>query len=106
MSQQTTRRCDYRVVGDADGSRACGREAQNISFYAEATVYTADLCQRHADMLTNRIAPFVAVGSPVKVSYSDTPKIRAWLREQGHELSDRGRIPIPLLIEYHEANSS
>jgi len=35
----------------------------------------------------------------------ENAKIRAWAKEEGLELSDRGRIPAPIVEAYRKANA-
>ena len=35
----------------------------------------------------------------------ENAKIRAWAKEEGHDLSDRGRIPAPIVEAYRKAHA-
>jgi hypothetical protein len=47
-----------------------------------------------------------AATSPSAPKRGDLGAIRAWARENGHKVSERGRIPGSLLTAYDEANSA
>lgn len=89
---------------DIDGSDADG----TVYFALDGINYEIDLSAEHADALRESFAEWVAAarratgrvsrrraGGRPQVS-SDAREIRTWAREQGIEVSDRGRIPAPV----------
>ncbi|MCW2932910.1 MAG: Lsr2, partial [Actinomycetia bacterium] len=38
-----------------------------------------------------------------KPSAVDTVAVRAWARENGHDIKDRGRVPAELVVKFREA---
>ncbi len=51
-------------------------------------------------------APPRAVARPVRGAggSQDTAKIRAWAKENGYEVNDRGRVPADIREAYEKAN--
>ncbi|MFC6153980.1 histone-like nucleoid-structuring protein Lsr2 [Nocardioides yefusunii] len=103
------------LVDDIDG----GEATQTVSFGLDGTSYEIDLNDDNAELLREAIAPFVGharkvTGAPAKRGGSKksaasndgpTPKeIRAWAIANGHELSERGRVPEEIRAAYEAAH--
>jgi len=98
-------------IDDMDGTEAIG----TIRFSLDGTEYEIDLNAGHSDALRSSLAPYVTharkVGSPGKRSSRsrrgagavDTTAVRAWARDQGIEIKDRGRVPAGVVARYREA---
>ncbi|GAA4059319.1 histone-like nucleoid-structuring protein Lsr2 [Agromyces indicus] len=98
------------LVDDLDGSEA----DRTIAFSINGDGYAIDLSSANAEKFEAALAPFVdaarrtssgrAGGSARRRSggggAGDTKDAREWLRANGHQVSDRGRIPAPLLELY------
>jgi hypothetical protein len=97
------------LIDDIDGSDA----DRTISFSIDGDQYAIDVSKANADKFEAAVAPYVkaarktASGRPTTgrgrrggASAGDTKDAREWLRSNGHEVSDRGRIPAPLLELY------
>lgn len=78
-----------------------------------------DLCAEHAAELRRALRPWLRAASPAGPARStrrsarsgqrprrstDGPAIRAWAREQGIEVPDRGRIPAAVREAYAKAH--
>lgn len=88
-----------------------------ISYTWAGTALELDVCQKHADDMDKKIAPFVALsrrvtGSNVRgiksgVKFarkpSDAAKVREWARGQGIPVPDRGRMPVAITEQYAAA---
>ena len=106
MAQRT----QVLYVDDIDGSDAEG----TVRFGFDGTDYEIDLNKKHADQLAQAIGPFIAAAR--KVSSSRRPAraartgrqnlsdVRAWARDQGIKISERGRIPADVLAKYNAAH--
>jgi hypothetical protein len=104
------------LVDDLDGSKA----AETVSFALEGRQYEIDLSADNAARLRDHLAGFIAAarrGARSKRTRPDTTKatarptasdreqaaaIRDWARQNGHEVSDRGRIPHSVLDAYNQ----
>jgi Lsr2 len=115
MAQQTT----VRFVDDLDGSEASG----TFDFSLEGRSYQIDLSDENAAKLRDALAPYVdaarkaggrsrgraarqaaAAEKPARSSREETAAIRQWARDNGHQVSERGRIPKSVIEAYQAAN--
>lgn len=112
------RRIETLLIDDIDGTEATETfvfsydgKAWEIDLNAEnAANIRADLdkWQQHARRASS--APRTAVGSAKKRSASRSPEqlnaIRSWARENGYEVSDRGRLAKNVEDAYKQAHQS
>jgi Lsr2 len=119
MAKQTT----VRFIDDLDGSEASG----TVEFGLEGRFYEIDLSDENAKKLREALASFVgaarksggrssgrgggrsqsdpaAAEKPRGSSREETAAIREWARQNGHKVSDRGRISKSVIEAYHAAN--
>lgn len=106
------------LVDDIDGSAA----TETIQFELDGVSYEIDLSEDNAvdfrDSLAQyieyarvtkggkRAAPRPAAPAPAASSdREESQAIRAWARENGFEISDRGRIPNDVVDAYQQAKS-
>lgn len=113
MAQKVT----VQLVDDVDGSEA----ESTVEFGLDGVDYTIDLSGDNAAKLREALASYVANarrvggrkrsgGKPGKAaatpSAADRERnqaIREWAREQGMQVSDRGRIPSEIVEAYDKA---
>lgn len=97
------------LVDDLDGTEA----DVTIAFSIDGETYSLDLSTENADRFWKDLGPYVqAAGSLRRKQLSVVQQeldglemrqaIRAWAREQGYEISDRGRIPEAVIEAYNE----
>src|SRR4029453_4060340 len=119
MAQQV----NVKFVDDLDGSDA----AATVSFGLDGTVYEIDLSDDNAAKLRDSLAVFVdaartsgrsaTTGSrrakkmtgssgrrPQPLDREQTAAIRAWARQNGHQVSDRGRISKTVFSAFQAAH--
>ena len=119
MAQQV----NVKFVDDLDGSDAAG----TVSFAIDGRAYEIDLSDDNAARLRDSLASFlgaarksggtgVAAGRRTqKMTASSGPRsqpldreqtaaIRAWARQNGHEVSDRGRISKTVVDAFQAAH--
>ncbi|MEU8920765.1 Lsr2 family protein [Kitasatospora sp. NPDC048545] len=105
---------------DLDG----GSADETVTFALDGVAYEIDLKSANADKLRGLLAPYVEKGRkqsgrlagarrPGRTSAQrpsgsapDTAKVRAWAKEQGMEVNDRGRVPSTVREAYDKANAS
>jgi len=99
------------LVDDLDGSAA----SESVSFGLDGVDYTIDLSTASAKHLREALAPFVARGRRVtRIRWGDAQEarittraqnqaVRAWARDQGEAISDRGRISRDLVARFRAA---
>lgn len=111
MAQKTI----VTLIDDINGESIPDGAGRTISFAFDGTNYEIDLLDAHITELSTALEPYIAQArkvsrgsarAAVKSSGAkrDLARVREWLREQGHTVSERGRIPAALLEEY-DANS-
>jgi len=103
-------RTQVLYVDDIDGSEAEG----TVRFGLGGADYEIDLNKKHADQFAKALSPFIAAARKVPSSRRtgrgtrsprhDLSGVRAWAREQGIKVSDRGRIPADVLARYEAAH--
>jgi hypothetical protein len=103
------------LVDDLDG----GEADETVTFALDGKTYEIDLTTANADKLREALEPYTKGGrrtggraatSRGKTRASagagqDTAKIRAWAKENGYEVNDRGRVPASVREAYEKANS-
>ncbi|WP_416981599.1 histone-like nucleoid-structuring protein Lsr2 [Streptomyces sp. T028] len=102
------------LVDDLDG----GEADETVTFALDGKTYEIDLTTANADNLRGLLEPYVkggrrtggrASGGRGKAraasgSSQDTAQIRAWAKENGFEVNDRGRVPATIREAYEKAN--
>jgi hypothetical protein len=106
-------RVQVLLVDDLDG----GDAAETVSFALDGVSYEIDLSQTNASKLRNELASWTGHArrsggrkfsrrrSDGKSSREDLAAVRAWGRNNGFTVSDRGRVPADLQAAYDKANS-
>lgn len=109
------------LVDDIDG----GEADETVSFSLDGVAYEVDLSTDNAEAMREAFAQYVGVarrvggraaarstggGRPRKATAAaasggrDTAAIRAWAKENGYEVSERGRISAAVLEAYDAAH--
>jgi hypothetical protein len=99
-------------IDDIDGGEAEG----TVRFAIDGAEYEIDLSAKHSDELRDTLKEYIAharkVGGaarrsaargPRKPSAIDTVAVRAWARENGYDIKERGRVPASVVAKYREA---
>lgn len=104
---------EVQLIDDLDGSEA----TQTITFGFDGVEYAIDLNDENGSRLKEILTIHASVARRVsgrkarsanKVKSgepSEAQTIREWVRAQGHEISDRGRIPQKWVEEYHQSKN-
>lgn len=112
------RRIVHQLVDDIDGSVLEVGEGETVHFSLNGAAYEIDLNTTHAEELRAALEPYISAGrraGSAGTSRTSAPRkrparnpevaaIRAWANENGHTLSERGRIPAPIVDAYHAAH--
>ncbi|NML52077.1 Lsr2 family protein [Streptomyces sp. R302] len=102
------------LVDDLDGVEA----DETVTFALDGKTYEIDLTTANAEKLRGLLEPYTTSGrrtggrtaagrgkGRVAASGSqDTAKIRAWAKENGMKVNDRGRVPADVKAAYEDAN--
>ena len=100
-------------IDDIDGGAAEG----TVRFALDGTDYEIDLSGNHSDELRTALRKYVdharKVGGPTRrpgargggrrANTVDTVAVRAWARENGYDIKDRGRVSADLVAKYQAA---
>jgi hypothetical protein len=100
------------ITDDLDGSQG----AETVAFGLDGVSYEIDLAQPNQARLAGVLAPFIAAsrrvsrgsrrrdpGTPAG-SRADGAAVRAWAREAGLAVSQRGRISAEVMSRYEAAH--
>ncbi|MGF2950386.1 histone-like nucleoid-structuring protein Lsr2 [Microbacterium sp. YY-02] len=111
------RRIVHQLVDDIDGTLLEVGEGETVHFSLNGVAYEIDLTNSHAAELRDALAPYIDAGRRATASgaragaprrraarNSETGAIRAWAKEQGLKVSERGRIPADIVDAYNAAN--
>jgi nucleoid-associated protein Lsr2 len=88
---------------------------ETVSFGVGNTAYEIDVCAADAKELRSKLEPFIeharrrSGGQQRRpgrraADRAHTAEIRAWAKEQGHQISERGRIPASVVAEYEQSH--
>jgi hypothetical protein len=106
---------EVRLVDDIDGSDA----DETVQFGLDGVTYEIDLSDDNADQLRSTLAEYIGHarkaggtrragratgGGRRRSGGTETAAIRAWAREQGLAVSERGRIPASIVEQYEAAH--
>lgn len=95
-----------------------GEADQTVLFALDGKSYEIDLNDENAAELREKLAPFVGVArktssGPRAVRRMGSSKpaqdlgaVRAWARENGYEVNDRGRVPATIMKAYEAASAA
>ncbi|WP_110588287.1 histone-like nucleoid-structuring protein Lsr2 [Microbacterium suaedae] len=113
------RKIIHQLVDDIDGTVLEIGQGESVHFSLDGKSYEIDLTDEHANEIREALAPFIKAGrratggtrgtrgrstSGAASAKYDLAAVRAWARENGHEVSDRGRIPAAILEAYDAAH--
>jgi hypothetical protein len=103
------------LIDDVDG----GEADETVNFSLDGVEYAIDLSAGNADGLRKALAEFVSVarrtGKLAKAGKTQVKPggdraqnqaIREWARRNGHQVSERGRIPSDLIAQFQAANGA
>ncbi|WP_454149036.1 histone-like nucleoid-structuring protein Lsr2 [Microbacterium lacticum] len=102
-----------RIIDDLDGTEL-EDGGRTVSFSLEGRAYEIDLSDKNADKLRDALAPFIKVARSSSASgprarrsargSSNLAAVRAWANDNGHTVSERGRVPATVLAAYEAAH--
>ncbi|MGC5173337.1 histone-like nucleoid-structuring protein Lsr2 [Microbacterium sp. DT81.1] len=99
-------------VDDLDGSEADG----TVTFSFDSKLYEVDLSLKNRKKLEDALAPFIKAArsaggsrrssssSARGASRTDLASVRAWARDNGREVSERGRVPASVIEAFDAAH--
>lgn len=90
------------LVDDLDDSEEM---VTTTTIALDGKAYEIDLSEKNRSKLQKALEPYIKKarmtgsrtvqksGSKKKASRTDLPEVRAWAKEQGYEVAERGRVP-------------
>lgn len=112
---QVAQKVEVTLIDDLDG----GKADETVAFSLGGTQYVIDLSEKNATAFRSMLAKYIEAarkekgarlsgrGGQRKVASSsgpDTSEVRTWAREQGYEVSERGRVSKDLIVKFEEAH--
>ncbi len=101
------------LLDDMDG----GEARRTATFAIDGKAYEIDLNDANLDKLSDALAPFIEKARRSSTtggrrpatrgassSNGDASAVRTWAREQGYEVSDRGRVPKEIRDAYDQSH--
>jgi hypothetical protein len=104
------------LTDDLDG----GKADRTVEFGVDGVTYTIDLSDKNAKRFHATLERYITAGSrmgrtrpdagrtrrpapttSVRAGRDENRAIREWAGKNGHEVSDRGRIPASIIDAYH-----
>ena len=121
------RKIVHQLVDDLDGTVLEVGSGETILFSLDGTAYEIDLTDENAAALRDALAPFIAAARSVSARAGgrsgsgssggsggarrqkrsgrrDYAPVREWAAQNGYTVSERGRIPAPVLEAYDAAH--
>ena len=92
---------------------------ETLHFGLGGASYEVDVCGKHAQQVRDGLQPFVVHGRKTSAASSSSSRrrsgraaagrdqtagVRAWAKDKGIHVNDRGRIPAPVVKEYEAAH--
>jgi hypothetical protein len=109
-------RVEVVLVDDLDG----GPADETVQFGLDGVTYEIDLNEENAAALRDAVAVYVghsrrvsgrrssskaSPGRARRSGSSETAQIRAWAKEQGLAVNERGRVPADIVAQYEAAHA-
>ncbi len=98
-------------IDDIDGSAAEG----TVRFSLDGADYEIDLSATHGEELHATLKNYITHARKIggtarrgtrgtrRPSAVDSVAVRAWARENGHDIKERGRVPADVVAKYRQA---
>lgn len=115
----------FITVDDITGEPIEDGQGEHIEFSVQGVSYEMDLTKKNADAFHQVLKPYTEKATEVeevaaparparkapaqggnKRSPDELKAIREWWRGEGNEISDRGRVPAPVLEAYEAAHKT
>ncbi len=102
-----------QLVDDLDGTILEAGDGETVQFSVDGKAYEIDLSTANVENLRGALAVYTeaarrtgarssrAAAAPRRRSRGGLDDIRAWARENGFTVSDRGRIPVTVEAAYN-----
>jgi nucleoid-associated protein Lsr2 len=105
-----------QVIDDLDGTELDRDDVEEVRFGLDGRAYVIDLSKVNAAGLRDALSRYTeaarrdqvagrtsAASKPSSGRRKDLDQVRQWANENGHPVSDRGRVPAAVLEAYDAA---
>lgn len=116
-----TRRIVHQLVDDLDGTVLEVGSGETVLFSLDGIAYEIDLTDDNAAAFRAALYPYVSAARSISASRSaatggsssrkrrrggqqDYSAVREWAKQNGHQVSERGRVPASVLEAYEAAH--
>jgi hypothetical protein len=98
------------MTDDIDGTKA----AETIAFRVDGTSYEIDLSKKNASKMRRDFGRYIEHARTARSGRRSgrprrdrdrSPAVRAWAKQQGIQVSERGRIPASVVSQYEKAHA-
>jgi hypothetical protein len=115
------RRIVHQLVDDLDGSVLEIGEGDTVTFSLDGVAYEIDLTDSNASTFRELFAPYIDAARRVsttrgtsggasggarkrrRTGQQDYSAVRQWAKDNGYQISERGRVPASVLDAYEAA---
>jgi hypothetical protein len=109
------RKTVIQLTDDIDGTPIAEGAGRTVPFALDGIAYEIDLSDAHLAELLDALTPYTTAGrrtgrksnaaaGATNTDKAELQKIREWARQNGHEVSDRGRVSRTIRDAYDAAN--
>ena len=115
------RRIVHQLVDDIDGTLLEVGEGETVLFSVDGVAYEIDLTAENAAALRGALERYAKAARPVssragagassnggrkrrRTGQQDYSDVRAWAKQNGYKVSERGRVPASVLEAYEAAH--
>ncbi len=112
------RKIVHQLVDDIDGTVLEPGQGQTVLFSLDGIAYEIDLTDENAGALRDALVSYVSAARAIAgprgrraqparsgaAGRRDLAAVRAWAKDHGHKVSDRGRVPAAVLDAYDAAH--
>lgn len=115
------RKIIHQLVDDIDGTVLELGSGETVLFSVDGIAYEIDLSDDNVQAFRDAVAPYVSAARSVsggrragttsrgssarrRTGQTDYGPVRAWAKENGHKVSERGRVPASVLEAYEAAH--
>jgi hypothetical protein len=116
------RRIVHQLVDDLDGTVLDTGSGETVLFSLDGSAYEIDLTEENAAALREALAPYVASARAIgsargsssagssgtrkrrRAGQQDYSAMRDWAKENGFQVSERGRVPASVIEAYDAAH--
>lgn len=107
----------HHLVDDLDGHVLDAGKGETVTFAFDGVTYEIDLSDANVGTFREVMGPYISAGRRVvgkgrpakprrRHGQRDLGPVRAWAKNNGHVVSDRGRVPQAVIAAFDAAHSA